>query len=156
MHFSCACWLNPCIHDRPAILERPKCPISLMSVTQHVVSGVYPLDRGACDRLHLAMLPNSCLRHFYPALPPFSFLVSPRLYWKSLGQHFSLGHSFASCLEAWSSSWTLFVLMISWRQFWHCGCAVAISPALDFPRLIARCFERDRRGLCERIVCIYN
>jgi hypothetical protein len=45
---------------------------------------------------------------------------------KSFGQHFSLGQS-ALWLSACASSWTLFVLTISRRQFWHCG-ALAISP----------------------------
>jgi hypothetical protein len=47
---------------------------------------------------------------------------------KSLGQHFSLGHSFWSWLRAWASSWTLFELTISRRQFWHYRAAISDTP----------------------------
>jgi hypothetical protein len=51
---------------------------------------------------------------------------------KSLGQHFSFGQFVWSWLRAWASSWALFVLTISRRQFWHYSSSTAVSYAVLF------------------------
>jgi hypothetical protein len=89
-----------------------------------------------------AMLPPVSCQHTGPVCTHAASRRRQRgAHLKSLGQHFSLGQSLL-WLSACASSWTLFVLTISRRQFWHCG-ALARSPDAEYWRRRAY----NRRGL---------
>jgi hypothetical protein len=96
---------------------------------------------GRCCRRG-AMLPSVSCQHKGPVCThPAARRRQRGAHLKSLGQHFSLGQSLL-WLSACASSWTLFVLTISRRQFWHCG-ALATSPDAEVRR--GRAY--NRRGL---------
>lgn len=79
--------------------------------------------------LLILLISGVCLSPF----PNPATTTSPSL--KSLGQHFSLGHNFASWVAAWTSSCLRLVLMISFLQFTHYHYKALVSACCQYESL---------------------
>lgn len=75
-----------------------------------------------------------------------------RVYGKSLGQHFSLGHVLGSWVPACTSSWILFVLTISLRQFWQMDVGLGGLTGRPLALTGAR-VPAFSAALCSRAIC---